>query len=130
MDAAESNLDAAVSSSAKLAAAAIERLHSESLQLQSALRAKDRALDSLRDTLDTVRLTLQSRVAHAESAAHASSGEAASLAAELAASQAREQAAQAEVVELRAHVSRLEDALAAARSGQSSAQRAFPVTLL
>ena len=45
MFAVEADMDAAVTSSAQLAAAAIDRLHSEGLQLQAALRAKDRALE-------------------------------------------------------------------------------------
>ena len=78
----EREVDAALTQSSALAVAGVERLREELLVLREAMAAKDRALAASRDTLRTVRTTLDQQL-------HASEAESAGLAARLTASEAR-----------------------------------------
>lgn len=82
LDRSEREVDAALTQSSALAAAGVERLREELLVLRQAVAAKDRALAASRDTLRTVRATLQQ-------ALDAAGAESAALAESLAASEAQ-----------------------------------------
>lgn len=68
MDSAEKELDAAFSRNGELSRAARSRKDAELGELRKILEAKERAIDSLRETLSATRRTLEGRISRAEEA--------------------------------------------------------------